>query len=217
MSAGSKSASREDVYEWWSRHPGALDVLYTVAFLGREREFREESLERLDLDTGERVLEIGCGTGNSLRALRQSVGPDGTVVGLDPSRGMTRVAHDRIRRSQWENASVLQADARHPPIRGQSMDAAYAAMSLSAVANLTKAVQSIKRVLRPSGRFVVLDARPFQDFPWTLLNPVVTPVAKRTTNWVTEIDFVAALRREFERVKVTSYNGGSIVIVRAEG
>ena len=191
-------------------------MLYTAAFLGREREFREESLERLGLTAGEQVLEIGCGRGNSLQAIRHAVGPDGTVVGLDLSQGMIRAARDRIQRRQWQNVHVCLADVRRPPIRHQSMDAAYAGMSLSAVTDPTQVIQAVKRILRPGGRFVVLDARPFRAFPWALINPLVTPVAKRTTNWVPEVDIVAVLRREFERVDVTSFNGGSIVILVAE-
>ena len=129
---------------------------------------------------------------------------------------MTRTARDRIRRDRWENVTVLRADARQPPIRERSMDAAYAAMSLSAVANPIQAIRSVRELIRPGGRFVVLDARPFQESPWTLLDRLVEPIARRTTNWVPEIDIVAALRREFENVAVTSYHGGSIVIARAE-
>lgn len=205
-----------DVYDWWSRHPSALQFLYTAAFLGREDAFRRRARAKLDPSAGERVLELGCGLGNEFDSIRHAIGSTGTLVGVDASRGMVQAARDRVTAQCWENVHVCLADARRLPVRGASMDAAYAAMSLSAVADPTRAVQSVKRVLRPGGRFVVLDARPFQEFPWTLINPLVEPIARRTTNWVPEIDFVAALRREFERVEVTSYNGGSIVIACAE-
>ena len=79
------------VYDWWSRHPRALSALYDLAFLERERTFRRRALDRLNLSPGERALEVGCGNGNSFTALRDGVGDEGRVVGLNASRGMTAV------------------------------------------------------------------------------------------------------------------------------
>lgn len=215
MGTGTETNEGGCQYDWWSRHPRALDLLYWLAFLGREEEYRRLSLDTLDLAPGESVLEIGCGTGNSFDALRRAVGPDGTVVGIDASRGMTNAARDGIRQKGWQNVHVLRGDARQPPVPEGVYDAAYAAMSLSAVADSNGAIRSIETALRPGGRFVVLDAQPFQRLPWTLLNPVVTPVAKVTTNWMPQVDLLAALRREFGTVAVTTFNAGSILVACA--
>lgn len=215
MRTGTETDDGRHRYDWWSRHPRALESLYRVVFLGREDEFRRLALDALDLGAGESVLEVGCGTGNSLDALRRAVGPAGTVVGIDTSEGMAQTAQDRIREEGWQNVHVLRGDARQPPVREGTYDAAYAAMSLSAVADPAQAVGSINAALRPGGRFVVLDARPFQRVPWTLLNPVVTPIARATTNWVPEVDLVAALRQEFGTVDVEAFTAGSILVACA--
>jgi demethylmenaquinone methyltransferase/2-methoxy-6-polyprenyl-1,4-benzoquinol methylase len=47
-----------DVYDWWSRHPRAFDLLYAVAFLGRGRRIRRRPFEARSPRVGERVLEI---------------------------------------------------------------------------------------------------------------------------------------------------------------
>lgn len=203
------------IYDWWSRHPRVLDLLYRMAFLGREKTFRRLALDTLDPTSGESVLEIGCGTGNSFDALRRAVGPNGTVVGIDASRGMTHAARDRIQESGWQNVHVLRGDVRHPPVPDSAYDVAYAAMSLSAVADPERAIRSIETALSSGGRFVVLDARPFQRVPWTFLNPIVTPIAEATTNWMPQIDLLAALRREFGTVDVTTFNAGSILVACA--
>jgi demethylmenaquinone methyltransferase/2-methoxy-6-polyprenyl-1,4-benzoquinol methylase len=201
------------VYDWWSRHPGALEVLYALAFLGRESAFRGRSLAALDPQSGERVLEVGCGTGNSLGPLREGVAPDGRVVGLDASRGMTEAARERARAAGWDGVHVVRGDARGPP--AAEFDAAYAAMSLSAVPDPDRAVAATREALRPGGRFVVLDARPFRAWPWRALNPAVVPLAEWATNWVPEVDLVATLRRAFEGVEVAAFHGGSIFVARA--
>lgn len=216
MSARTTTNPRERIYDRWSCHPRALDILYTVAFLGREDELRRRAIQRLELSAGERVLEIGCGTGNSFGAIRRAIGPNGTAIGLDASQGMIRAASDRIQEMEWQNVHVCLADARRPPLPDGTCDAAYAAMSLSAVADPERAIEAVRATLRPGGRFVVLDAQPFQESPWTLVNPLITPLAEHTTNWVPEVDLVAALRHEFDAVDITAFNAGSIVIVRAE-
>jgi demethylmenaquinone methyltransferase/2-methoxy-6-polyprenyl-1,4-benzoquinol methylase len=205
----------DDVYDWWSRHPRALDVLYAMAFLGREASFRRRATETLELSAGERVLEVGCGNGNSLTALRDGVGADGRVVGLDASAGMTTAADDRIGDAGWENVHVVQGDARRPPVPDETFDASYAAMSLSAVPDPEDAVAATRAALRPGGRFVVLDAQPFDRWPWRALNPAVVPTAEWATDWVPEVDLIAALGREFDSVEVSTFHGGSVFVARA--
>jgi demethylmenaquinone methyltransferase/2-methoxy-6-polyprenyl-1,4-benzoquinol methylase len=203
------------VYDWWSRHPRALDALYGLAFLGREDECRGRAIERCALRSGDRVLEIGCGNGIGFRPLRDGVGSTGTVVGLDVSRGMVQRATQRIDDAAWANVHAIRADARRPPLPDDSFDVAYAAMSLSAVPEPNRAITAAKRVLRPGGRFVVLDARPFEQWPWTLANVVVGPLAKAATDWVPQVDLLAGLRREFEHVDAETFNGGSILVALA--
>jgi phosphatidylethanolamine/phosphatidyl-N-methylethanolamine N-methyltransferase len=204
-----------DVYDWWSRHPGALEVLYGLAFLGRESTFRRRAVETLSPSPGERVLEVGCGNGNGFRSLREGVGSAGAVVGLDASQGMVRAARDGIREAGWQNVHVVRGDAQRPPIPDGSVDAAYAAMSLSAVPDPARAIEAVGRTLRPGGRFVVLDARPFQRWPSRALNPLVVPAARAATDWVPEVDVPGVLRSEFASVDVASYHGGSIFVARA--
>lgn len=134
----------EQVYVWWGRHPRALDVLYDVAFLGHEREIRRQAIEMLGLTRGECVFEVGCGNGNSFPAIREAVGSNGTIVGLDRSREMVRSARARIRDAGWQNISILHGDAHRPPVATGTFDVAYASMSLSAVAEPEQAIAAIE-------------------------------------------------------------------------
>jgi phosphatidylethanolamine/phosphatidyl-N-methylethanolamine N-methyltransferase len=206
---------REQVYNWWNRHPRALNLLYGVAFLGQEDSLRQQATEALDLIPDERVLEVGCGNGNSFASLRTAVDSNGTIVGLDASRGMVRSAHNRIQSVNSENVHVVRGDAQRPPFSRGRFDAAYASMSLSAVPNPKRAIDTVETLLRPGGRFVVLDAQPFQRWPWRLANPLVVPVAERTTNWEPQVNLPAVLQRTFETVAVETFNAGSIFVACA--
>lgn len=215
MPGGTAEPSGRGLYDWWSRHPRLLETLYATVFLGREASFRRRAIETLALSPGEAVLEVGCGNGNSFPSLRGAVDGGGTVVGLDVSEGMVRAARTRVRAEGWRNVHVVRGDARHPPVGADQFDAAYAAMSLSAVPDPERAIEATATALCPGGRFVVLDARPLQQWPYRLANPILVPLAERATNWVPQVDLVAVLRREFETVDVETFTGGSIVIVRA--
>lgn len=215
MTTDDDNNDTKHVYDWWSRHPRGLDLLYDVAFLGRESAFRQQSIETLYLRPGECVFEVGCGSGNSFEAIRKAVGRDGIIVGLDASRGMVRSARARIRANGWQNIHVLRGDARRPPVNSGAFDAAYASMSLSAVPAPERAIKSTKSALRPGGRLVVLDAQPFQQWPWRLGNSLIIPLAEWATNWEPQVDLLAVLHREFERVDTVTYNAGSIFIACA--
>lgn len=213
--AGSEVARVGALYDRWSRHPRVLEAMYEAVLFGRNATLRDRALETLDVTPGEDVLEVGCGYGNSFQPLRAAVGPSGRLVGLDVSRGMTRAARRRVRDRGWRNVEVVRGDARRPPFTAGTFDAAYAAMSLSAVSDPAAAIVATRDALRPGGRFVVLDARPFQQWPWRVLNPLVVPIAEVATNWVPAVDLVAVLRDEFEDVTVSSFNAGSVIVACA--
>ncbi len=201
-----------DVYDYWSRVPGAFRLLYGFVFAGREAQFRARALDRLALNPGERVLEVGCGPGNSLQALREGVGAEGMVVAVDASRGMCRRAREHA--AEWPNVHIVHGDARRLPV--DDFDAAYASMSLSAVPDPDGAVEAIHDLLRPGGRLVLLDAQPFPRWPWRALNAVVVPVSKRLTDWVPEANLPRSLRRYFDHADVATYTAGSVIVGRGE-
>jgi demethylmenaquinone methyltransferase/2-methoxy-6-polyprenyl-1,4-benzoquinol methylase len=203
------------LYDRWSRHVRAFDLLYGVVFLGREREFRRRSVAALDLDRGDTVLELGCGPGNSFETLREAVGDAGTVLGVDYSTGMVRRASERIDSAGWANVHTLAGDAENLPVDAESVDAVYASMSLSAVPDPRAAAREAARVLRPAGRIAVLDARPFQRGLWRALNPIVVPVSTWLTDWNAGVDIVEVLNDVFADVSVFKSTGGGVVVVEA--
>ena len=209
--------ARSDPYDWWSRNTWALRGLYGFVFLGRGRTFRRRSVAALDLSAGDRVLELGCGPGNSFERLRSAVGTEGCVVGVDYSRGMTRRARERVAAAGWENVHVVRGDATAPGIVDGSFDAAYAAMSLSAMPDPEAAVEAAAASLRPGGRVAVLDARPFQRAPLSALNPVAKPVFGWLTDWRPAVDVPGAIDAAFERSTVRDHHFGSIYVASGVG
>jgi demethylmenaquinone methyltransferase/2-methoxy-6-polyprenyl-1,4-benzoquinol methylase len=203
---------RGGVYDWWSRHPRLLDAFYTAVFLGRETRLRRRAVDTLALSPDDRVLELGSGPGDGLARLRARVGSGGVVVGVDASAGMVRRATARVHEEGWENVHVVHGDATRLPVTDGSFDAVYAAMSLTAMPDPLAALDAAHDALRAGGRIAVLDARPFQEFPLTLLNRVLVPLFERTTNWVPEVDVPGGLDERFEDVRIDEFTDGTLFV-----
>ena len=73
--------------------------------------FRAKAVDRLELQPGQHVLEIGCGTGRNLPFLSRAVGPHGHVYGVDLSPGMLARARELCQRNDWRNVALIEGDA----------------------------------------------------------------------------------------------------------
>jgi protein-L-isoaspartate O-methyltransferase len=98
-------------YTWLlSRRPNFL-----ASFI---RPLREVAVTHLHLRSGERVLDVGCGTGASFPFLVQAVGEAGEVVGVEISPDMVAMARKRIEQEGWNNVHVLLGNAQSIALSG---------------------------------------------------------------------------------------------------
>lgn len=74
---------------------------------------RERAVAGLGLQAGERVLDVGCGTGLSLAMLQAAVGAHGRVFGCDQSPHMLAQAHRRVAEAGWGNVTLFEVPAQH--------------------------------------------------------------------------------------------------------
>jgi ubiquinone/menaquinone biosynthesis C-methylase UbiE len=112
-------------------------------------------LKLLRARPGERVLELGCGTGGALVVLARAVGPTGQVVGLDLSAQMIDCAATRLRRAGLsERAELVVADATSIPFADASFDAVFMSFTLELfdTPEIPVVLAGCRRVLRPRGR-----------------------------------------------------------------
>lgn len=79
---------------------------------------RARTIEKLALRPGDRVLDVACGTGLSLTALRNAVGPEGEVVGIELSPDMIGLARHRVREAGWTNVRLLESTIESAAIPG---------------------------------------------------------------------------------------------------
>ena len=118
---------------------------------------REAAVDALAPDPGDTVVEMGCGTGANLPYLRERVGPEGRVLGVDFTPGVVRVARDRIAGEEWENVGVARGDATRPPVDAAEVDAVFASFVSGMLADPAAAVRDWASLAGPGGRVGLLD------------------------------------------------------------
>lgn len=139
------------------------------------RSGRVAAIAALGLRPGDRVLDLGCGTGLNLRHVQRRIGPTGHIVGLDASPSMLHQAARRARRHGWENVTLVCADAASvDPGRWEAVDAAIATYALSVIEDWPAAWRTMRRSTRPGGRIAVVDMQD-PELPEPVTGPA-TPV-----------------------------------------
>jgi SAM-dependent methyltransferase len=108
-------------------------------------------VERLGLEQGARVLDIGCGTGRLARWIAERVGPKGSVVGIDPLQERVEIARSRGGAERFEVGQAEDLSA----FEEASFDAVCMSAVFHWVTDKAKALAEIRRVLRPGGRLGV--------------------------------------------------------------
>ena len=124
---------------------------------------RSAVLEALQLHTGERVLEVGCGGGFYAYEAAQCVGPSGQVCALDLSADQIAAAQSRCAELAWVTCRV--GDAVTLPYEDAVFDVVYGVQVFEYVAQLDTALREVQRVLRPGGRCLIL-ATPWSSLVW---------------------------------------------------
>jgi demethylmenaquinone methyltransferase/2-methoxy-6-polyprenyl-1,4-benzoquinol methylase len=124
------------------------DLTNAVLSLGLDRTWRSAVRAALDLEPGQRVLDLAAGTATSSAALART-GAD--VVGCDFSLGMLRAAkpHDGVQ--------LVAGDALRLPFRDASYDAVTISFGLRNTADIDRALAELLRVTKPGGRLVVCE------------------------------------------------------------
>ncbi|GAA3777265.1 hypothetical protein GCM10022225_76440 [Plantactinospora mayteni] len=104
------------------------------------------------LPAGGVAVDIGCGTGRALPALRHAVGPTGTVIGLDLTPQMLAAAQ---RHGRDTAATLLLGDARRLPFRDAAVDGVFAAGLITHLPDPEAGLRELARITRPGGRLVL--------------------------------------------------------------
>lgn len=147
----SEEDRRERVDQMFNDAAAHYDWINSVMSFGSGERYRRQALERIGFEPGMTVLDAGAGTGVVAKLEQELVGPAGTVVALDPSKGMLGEASKRGVHLATQGLGELL------PFADNCFDRITMAYALRHVVDLRALFQEYRRVLKPGGRLLVLE------------------------------------------------------------
>ncbi|MBE0666002.1 MAG: methyltransferase domain-containing protein [Chrysiogenales bacterium] len=147
--------SKEDARASYNR----MSKWYDAVAGSSEKKFGDAALRKLNAKAGERILEIGFGTGHGILALARAVGDSGRIYGIDISEGMLEITRSRLRKSGLlERVDLERGDASSLLYPADFFDAVFMSFTLELfdTAEIQAVLHQCRRVLKPGGRLCVV-------------------------------------------------------------
>lgn len=188
------------------------DFFFGRVFVDREHEV----IESLNLRPGNRVLEVGVGTGIALDAYP----PYAHIVAIDPSADMLEQAKKRVKENGWGHIELRQGDALNLDYPDNSFDYVTSFHVLTVVPDPYKMMSEMVRVCKPGGRIAMTTHFQSDNPLVAALNTIVNPIT-RQLGWTTRLRKrdvlkghpITLLRNE----KISRWSVHSVIIARKNG
>ncbi|MEK7528845.1 MAG: methyltransferase domain-containing protein [Patescibacteria group bacterium] len=132
---------------------------------------RRRAMDVLDLQEGQSVLEVGCGTGENFPYLHEKVGESGKIIGVEYSEKMLEIARRRIEKGGYQNVELHQADAAQftPP---HKINAVLFADVLFVIPDFRLALERAISAIETDGKVSILDFKLSDNPVFRVLNGV---------------------------------------------
>lgn len=171
----------------------------------------QDLVDHAALRSGERVLDLACGTGIVARLASQKIGSDGTVVGLDVNPAMLAVAQSTV--PSGMSAKWHQASAEEMPLPDASFDVVLCQMGLQFMPDKQAALRESRRVLVPGGRLILNVPGPTPPVMAAMENAIARHIGNEAAGFV---GLVFSLHDTEEIQKLLDSSGFQNVSVREE-
>ena len=116
-----------------------------------QKEHGEELIEKLSLEKNMKILDLGCGTGYLSAVLADCVGPEGSVVAIDPNEGRLEIAKKR-----YSRPNLMFLEANDATLPKDQYDLVFSNYVLQWIENKVAVLNKVYQNLKPGGRFAFI-------------------------------------------------------------
>jgi ubiquinone/menaquinone biosynthesis C-methylase UbiE len=136
------------------------DRLTAIMMAGRQKGIRKASIELARIKQGDRILEVGCGTGTLTMLAKNFAGPEGKVFGIDPLPQMVRTAQQKAQKAKLD-ITFQTGLMEEIPFSESMFDVVLASFMIfhTDEAIRQKGFEEVYRVLKPEGKFLIVDTQ----------------------------------------------------------
>ena len=137
---------------------GQYDIMNDVMSLGLHRLWKRFVVAQSGLKAGQKALDVAAGSGDLSLGLLKRVGPTGRVIVTDINTAMLRRGRDRlVNAGMTGNVEYAEADAENLPFKSEVFNCVTIGFGLRNLTDKSSALRSMRRVLKPGGRVLVLE------------------------------------------------------------
>ena len=201
-----------DMYQSGAKNYDLTTVLFRLIGL-RMKAYRLHAINKLSLQRGDTVIELGCGTGLNFPILMEQIGPEGRLIGVDLTPGMLDIARERVERAGWNNVELIQSDivAYDFP---EKVNGVIATGLFGYIPEYDRVIKTISESLGSGGHLVILDGKQPENLPSWLFKIVLklggpfgyTPEYFNVRPW-------ESVGRYFKETSIDTMYGGMIYIL----
>ena len=172
---GSELGKKEQVAQMFDNISNNYDGLNRVISFGIDVSWRKKVVKLIGENNPKTILDIATGTGD-LAMMMTKLNPE-KIVGLDISAGMLEVGKQKIKKAGFDNKiDMVIGDSENIPFKDNTFDAITVSFGVRNFENLDKGLKEILRVLKPNGKFVILETSNPTKFPFKQLYKLHTQV-----------------------------------------
>lgn len=157
-------SKKQQVEQMFDNISGKYDLLNRILSMGIDVSWRKKVVKSVKKENPKTILDIATGTGDLAIAMAKAT--DAKITGFDLSAGMLEVGRKKVEEQNLQNRiEMIQGDAENMPFEDNSFDVITVAFGVRNFENLEKGLNDIYRVLKPGGKFIILEFSQPESFP----------------------------------------------------
>ena len=213
---------RKAIINTYNQRAANYDITANLYYLigYPEWRYRRLAVDSLNLQSGDTVVEIGCGTGLNFELYQEQIGPTGKIIGVDLTDAMLDQARQRVRENGWENVELVHQDANEYAFPAE-VNGVISTFAFSLIPEAPAIVRRAASALAAGGRMVLVDFQIPENWPDWLISAAMTIVKPFavTDEWLARqpwIDIQTAMRESFPNVQKEDYYLDTTYIMSGE-